>query len=211
MPLARILVTGFGPFLSVEENPSGSLAGALKNDPPEGVEVTARVLPVSFEAAPAHLAAALDAMDGAPDALLAMGVHAGEGFRLERRARAVFDSHKPDSEGRWGAEIAALPEGTLESSLDFEDLRSTLLAAGARQASISENAGGYVCERTYHALLSHGHRLGVASLFLHVPPVVALSTAEQLPIVRSLVARVAAPRPEAAGAPPIPPHLSEES
>ncbi len=210
MVFARILVTGFGPFLEVEENPSGELALALAAAPPQEVDVAGCVLPVSFEGAPASLTGALDAMDSRPDGLLAMGVHDGAGFRLERRARAVCASLKLDIEGRPGAECEPLPGGDLECELDLEALRSTLLEAGASDAWISEDAGGYVCERTYHALLGHGRRLGVPGLFLHVPPVDVLSVDEQLPIVRALVARVAASLSKGSGAHPGPSPLSEE-
>ena len=43
-----LLVTGFGPYEDVEENPSGRLVERLDLDPPAGVEIAARILPVSF-------------------------------------------------------------------------------------------------------------------------------------------------------------------
>ncbi len=45
-PLA--LLTGFGPFLDVEENPSGMLAEAIGKDAPPGLDIKAAVLPVSY-------------------------------------------------------------------------------------------------------------------------------------------------------------------
>ncbi|MDP6539827.1 MAG: hypothetical protein QF903_05345 [Planctomycetota bacterium] len=210
MALARILVTGFGPFLDVQDNPSGRLARALEDDPPPGAGVTASVLPVAFSGAPARLGEALAAMDSGPDGLLGLGVHGGDGFRLERRARAVLDSDKPDAEGRLGAQIAPLPEGDLESALDLERLCAALLDAGAGEAWISEDAGGYVCERTYHALLARGRRLGIPAVFLHVPPVGSLAVAEQFGIVRALVAEVAVSCCASADAPLAPPHPPKE-
>ncbi len=190
----HILVTGFGSFLAVQQNPSGLLATTLADDPPAGVQVTARELPVSFDGAPALLARAIEAMEPKPDGLLALGVHHGAGFRLERNARAVLDSKEPDVDGRHGSDLKALPEGDLTSGLDLEGLRDILVHAGADDARISDGAGGYVCERIFHAVLAHGRRLGIPGLFLHVPSAGRLPTPEQLPIVRDLLVAFASLR-----------------
>ena len=57
--------------------------------------------------------------------------------------------------------------------------------------SVSRNAGGYVCERTYHALLSSSSSRAIPSFFLHVPPAAALSSARQTRIVRSMLEHLA--------------------
>lgn len=168
---ALVLVTGFGPFLDVARNPSGEAALALAQAPPPGLEVVGVELPVSFAGAPAALEAALSGLaPRVPDVLLALGLHRGSWLRLEQRARARLGSAKPDAEGRRGAEQGLLAGGELRCRLDLEVLAQGLVAAGAADVRLSRDAGGYVCERTYHAALAAGERLGRPALFLHVPP-----------------------------------------
>lgn len=182
-----LLVTGFEPFLDVERNPSGELAVALADDPPEGVDVVGRVLPVSFAASARELEAALAELEPRrPDAILGLGVQRESWFRLEGRARRVLDSHKPDREGVFASELGPLTERDRACALDLQRLTAVLLEAGAPRAGISLHAGGYVCERTYLAALEQGGRLGIPALFLHVPAIEHHSVEEQLPIVRAL-------------------------
>jgi pyrrolidone-carboxylate peptidase len=53
---------------------------------------------------------------------------------------------------------------------------------------ISGDAGGYVCERTFRALLEEGERLEVPAMFLHVPPARAVAASEQTRLVRAMLA-----------------------
>ncbi|HKX45494.1 MAG TPA: pyrrolidone-carboxylate peptidase, partial [Planctomycetota bacterium] len=53
------LVTGFGPFLDVDDNPSGAVARALDGARVGPFEVVGRELPVLFDAAPRAVDAAL--------------------------------------------------------------------------------------------------------------------------------------------------------
>lgn len=183
-----VLVTGFGPFLDVTHNPSGEVARALALAPPAGMEIAAGVLPVSFAGAPAGLEALLDGLrPRIPDALLGLGLHRGSWLRLELRARAAMTSPKRDSEGRSGAELGPLPGGELRSGLDLAVLAEDLRAAGADDVRLSDDAGGYVCERTYRATLEAGARLARPALFLHVPSAEHLSIERQAELLRAWI------------------------
>ena len=74
--MKTVLITGFGPFPGVADNPSARLARALDGRVVGGVRFVGEVLPVSYRRAPAQtlrLAAAHKA-----DAILGTGVARGE-------------------------------------------------------------------------------------------------------------------------------------
>ena len=57
-PLA--LLTGFGPFQGVDENPSGLVAEAVGADSPPGLDVKGALLPVTFQGGAPRLRELLD-------------------------------------------------------------------------------------------------------------------------------------------------------
>ena len=191
MLLPRVLLTGFGPFLDVSINASGEIARALQGKQLEGAEVNSFVLPVSFDRlAPAYAEALAELVATPPVALLSLGVHRGRAFRLERRARPVLDSGQLDCDGVAVSQLERLGARELNTQLDIERLTSALLAGGAGEVLVSDNAGGYVCERCYYEVLSQAERLGVPGLFLHVPPVELVPVADQIAPVQSLIEEV---------------------
>jgi len=188
-----VLVTGFGAFPGTVRNPSREIALALELAPPPGLRVRAAELPVSFEGAPAALEALLDALAADPPALiLGLGVQRAASFRLERRARGSLRGERLDADGRTASELAIEAGEELATEVELASLLQALREAGAGEVEISDDAGGYVCERTYHRLLACGRSLAVPALFLHVPPAEALEPEAQVPIVRALLARAAA-------------------
>lgn len=182
-----VLVTGFGAFEHVGRNPSREVALALERDPPAGAQVVAAELPVAFDRVEAALERGLLALPRRPDLLLGLGVQKLPSFRLERRARGRLAGRRRDNDGRAASDLRGGPAVDRTTRFDLERLAEVLRAAGAPRVRISEDAGGYVCERTYHALLTAGARLGAPALFLHVPPSEALAPERQAGIVRALV------------------------
>lgn len=183
-----IVVSGFGPFLDVECNPSRELARALRERAPEGVAVHGGELPVSVAEAGAAFDRLVDELiAGTPSALLALGVHRGPEFRLERRARFRLHADRPDNDGRVAAGVELEPKRDFSTDLDLERLEEFLREGGAERTMLSDDAGGYVCERVYHAVLARAERLSIPGLFLHVPPVDHVPLDRQLPVVESLV------------------------
>lgn len=188
-----ILVTGFGPFEEVEENPSGRLAERLDADPPPRVEIASRILPVSFRGAGSEIDAALTALEPRrPDAMLLMGVYKkGERFRLERRATTALKAGRPDVLGLEAEALSIAEAPDLETGLDVDALVAALEGAGATDVEVSEDAGGYVCERAYRHAMERGVELTIPTIFLHVPPIKRLGLDQQLRPVRALVTELA--------------------
>ncbi len=187
-----VLVTGFGPYEEVTSNPSGAIAAALCDRPPAGVRVVGGELPVSFVRSAQALDELLEACPRPPDVLLALGLKKrGDGFDLESRARPGLDPSRADNDGSAGDVLDLSERGELATSLDLARLSSVLVAAGAPRVAVSRDAGGYVCERIYHHVLSRAEDLGAAGLFLHVPPESVFPIASQVEAVRALVAALA--------------------
>ena len=142
-------------------------------------------LPVEFNAVAGAIDAALKRLPERPDVLLGLGVWSrGDGFRLERLARGVFDVARVDNAGQTGIGIDLGPQRATD--WDLESLAKCMQAAGAGEVRISEDAGSYVCERTYLHLLTRAEELGSRALFLHVPPLEVIGLERQIVCVRAL-------------------------
>ncbi|MFM7296844.1 MAG: hypothetical protein ACKO4Q_06435 [Planctomycetota bacterium] len=193
MPLPLVLVTGFGPFEDRRHNPSRAVAAALERDPPAGLRVRACELPVSFLAAPREVERFVARhARSRPVLVLGLGVQRKGYFRFERRARGRYTTRRSDNDGTVGASLGARVGPMLRTTLDLRRLARLLRAAGAADVRISNNAGGYVCERTYHALLASAAKRALPALFLHVPPAKDVPSRTQARLVRAWHAAFAA-------------------
>lgn len=190
MPQPILFLTGFEPFLDTPINASGELARALHGSTVAGARIHAVVLPVTFDGMPPAYHAALEALPSAPLALCSLGVQREPYFRLENRARPVLDSHKPDTSGVFASEQAPLGSADRRTTLDLEVLAQAVHTAGGEDVRISEDAGGYVCERCYWEVLGESLARDVPGVFLHVPPITALALNEQLAPVRGFLAEL---------------------
>lgn len=172
-PRPKVLLTGFGPFPGVRKNVSGPLVRWLafkaRTAIPH-VRFVAAVLPTEWLSAPRMLAGLYDQHD--PVLALHFGVASGmRGFRIETEARN-FCRMSPDA-------VGALPALTLISEADSEALPVTIDAKAAAQnlgekgyhATLSSDAGGYLCNAVlYHSLAEAGRRGGRCKVaFVHVP------------------------------------------
>lgn len=184
---APVIVSGFGPYEEVRVNPSGHVAFELSVRGPAGLPVVGGVLPASFQRAPACFDRLLDGA-ASPRALLPLGMHRGDTFRLERRAGGRFDvPDRPDVDGGVAADVGLAGED-LETSVDVEALAQVLREAGAPAVEVSTDAGAYVCERVYHHVLGLGRELSIPALFLHVPPPAVVPVERQVELVGALLA-----------------------
>lgn len=187
----RTLITGFGPFLGITDNPSERLARHFAAHGAPGHEVMAQVLPVSFARTRERLPALLK--DGRFDAALLLGVDSGgsDTIRLERYGRNRARGTSPDADGAFPGDGPLAPGApdALETALNVEGLRARLESAGVA-ARISEDAGGYVCNCAYFTALQEiaASRHPTRCLFVHVPPdTPACPLGEQLRAVRLIL------------------------
>jgi len=176
-----IVVTGFGPFGSVTENPSEVLARA------SGVDF--RIVPVTFRAAD-EAAQALKAQG--PEAVLAMGVHGRAAkMRLELFGRNVIGP-TADVDGVLRGGKLIWPRGPSSlgmTLLEPEDVLGFPRAIGEGRLVLSASAGNYLCNYFYYQLLRAlpGARVG----FLHVPRFERMAQETQLAVVQKVIDRVA--------------------
>ncbi|MBS1707649.1 MAG: hypothetical protein JSS65_02885 [Armatimonadetes bacterium] len=164
----RVLTTGYGPFLSVTENPSGWLV--------ERCGAPCVVLPVSFAAVDKFLAE-LD--PDTFDALVMVGVHGrARKMRLESVARNVVGK-TPDVEGQ------VLGPGKIDPT--EPDRIRTSLWSGVRLAdfTVTDDAGDYLCNYIFYraSVALPEKKVG----FVHVPPWDRMSQERQLAAIQRLL------------------------
>jgi len=215
-PSCSIVVTGFGPFADVEENPTDWLARELASGAdgwrlPHGVPLRSAVLEVSTEDVDAQLQRLHSGDDSSGCVIYVhLGVDArGRGFALERTGVNNMTFRVADERGRQPTDepIDAAPaargvRGCRRSPLPLSSLRDALAARSAEEIRVSDDAGRYLCNYTlYESLrLSHAHNnsSGAQStqsrhtaLFVHVPPFEAVPRRRQLALLQHLLAELA--------------------
>jgi pyroglutamyl-peptidase len=170
----RVLLTGFGPFPGVPENPSGWLAETLAGQSAAfDCDLHAEVLPTEWETV-AALAPRLHA-DLQPDVMIHFGVDAkAKGLRIERSAHNRR-APRADACGALPGSHAILPDGAmrLDTALPVTMLSAYLRGSG-HAANASRSCGRYLCNVLYYRSLHWAKAQGVQgqashALFVHVP------------------------------------------
>ena len=161
----RVLVTGFGPFLDVQRNPSGDVLPLLAPG------VSTMLLPVEYERATRLLLERLEAEK--PHATVLLGLAEGEHvMRLETVATNRDEAAVPDNAGqvRNGIPVVSGAVPTYRSTLPTSRLEAALGRAGFA-ATRSTDAGGYVCNHVYFQArhFIEGRGLGIGCGLIHVP------------------------------------------
>lgn len=188
----RVLVTGFGPFPGVPENPSEAAVTALQRRADAGglddIQLTTEILAVDFALIVSRLCALLDEIR--PDVVIATGVDAGaRAITVERVAINLVDARIPDSTGAQPIDrpvIAGEPDG-LFVTLPVKAVRAAIQATGS-PAELSLSAGTYGCNAAMYAVLAAAPD-GTRGGFLHVPPADVIGTDE---VADALVAAIRA-------------------
>jgi pyroglutamyl-peptidase len=170
-PPLRILVTGFGSFPGVHDNPTALLIVALGKHRARltrlGIALELAVLPVDYAGVVRNLEALNEALK--PDAILHFGLAARrKAFRVETRALNCLSLLRCDASGARASRRAILPGAphTARSTFPAHQIKAALCHAGLR-ARLSANAGSYVCNETLHLSLARSHARLVG--FIHVP------------------------------------------
>lgn len=171
MTRPRVLITGFGPFPGVPDNPSSWLAETLAAQAAvdSEAEIHFRVLPTEWQAATLmpNCYAALQ-----PTLMIHFGVsQRAKGLRIERFAhnRATL---RADARGALPPSTLAHAKGRARvgTKLPATALAAHLVGCGL-PAAASRSAGSYLCNYLYYHSLSWAERHDRLALFVHIPPV----------------------------------------
>jgi pyroglutamyl-peptidase len=164
----RILVTGFEPFGGAARNPSGDAARDLDQRDVTTAggrsgRIAARVLPVRWDVAAQGLAAAI--ADVAPHIVLCLGM-AADTFRVEQLAD---DARVPLADEAGVVPSARPATRRIPTRLPVAAVERAIRAVvGPAWVSSSTDAGGFVCNEVFYALVS-GYPTLLRAGFVHTP------------------------------------------
>jgi pyroglutamyl-peptidase len=183
MQKLRVLITGFGPFPGMPENPSAWLAENLAERwPPAGVDddLHTRVLPTEWEAA-ALIPRLCETLQ--PHVMIHFGVcENAKALRIERSAHNRA-APRADAKGALplGPAIRAAGPDRLDTPIPASALARHLNSAGV-SAVTSHCAGQYLCNFLYYHALdwAAAQSRPRLALFVHVPPPAASFGEERL-------------------------------
>lgn len=155
-----ILVSGFGPFPGVPDNPTAALARAIDGRRVAGETVVGIVLPVSYARGPAEVIRHAQLLG--PRLVVGLGVASQRAKPcVERTGRRAANPERPDVDGVALDRCGDGPE-IVRATADVARL------AKALKAEISDDAGGYVCNAWLWTVVQALPGTPVA--FVHVPP-----------------------------------------
>ena len=177
-----IIVTGFGPFLSHQTNPTKEVLKRL----PESIHdhtIIPVELPVEYDTCFADLEPFITKFK--PDAIVLLGLASGsKTIRLERLAINLKDSKHGDNKGQRFTDEPILPNGPLaySSTLPLRAIEQELQASEI-PVSISNSAGLYVCNNLFYHTMHHVHqqKKPIPAGFIHVPDINPKAT-ESMPL-----------------------------
>lgn len=163
--MTNVLVTGFEPFGGSSVNPSQQLVEAL-----DGEAATA-VLPVSYARAAAALHDAV--IEHEPDVVICFGQADGRtGISVERFAHNLDEATTTDNDDSPGSGAPIDPNGPIAfpSTLPVDAIVAALRDADI-PAAVSRDAGGFLCNHVFYALmrLLDGRERAARGGFVHVP------------------------------------------
>lgn len=176
--------TGFGPFLSIETNPTSVLIQSIKTWTDKGelnFNVSdARVLTVAAQDCREYVSEIVASIEekqkaspGIKQILVHMGVDDGAEqicFELHGYNTADFGGG-PDVKGYCPENEKIngdLPlEHDFRTVLPIEAIHSALQAK--HKVALSVDPGRYICNYMYYLSLTNGEKKGIPSLFIHVP------------------------------------------
>lgn len=172
MAAPRVLLTGFGPFPGVPDNPSGWLAETLVRSlgasARQDVTLSHAVLPTEWEAMATHVPRLHEALR--PHLMIHFGVScSATGLRLERAAHNRTEP-RLDAGGSLPpcSEVSKQGQARLETSLPVKAMAAQLRAQG-HEARVSNSCGRYLCNDLYYRSLRWADAAGFDVLFVHVP------------------------------------------
>lgn len=161
----KLLLTGFEPFGGDTANPSWLAAGSVATSPPEGLDITALLLPVdpvrAFDTAERAL------LSGDFDAWVGLGLAGGRALlSVERIAINVITDE-------WGANERAIIPGGRDgyfTSVPPDVLMTSVRAVGV-PCAVSNTAGTYICNQLTYLVCRRVVESGldISTAFMHLP------------------------------------------
>ncbi len=167
--MRTIVVSGFGPWGAIDENPTERVLECLRADADPGVVTLA--LPVDSAALDRAVGQALETHK--PDLWVGLGLAMGAAVvAVERLAVNLRDFAEPDIAGARLRDTAIVEGGpaAYRATWPVRDIVRALHAGGI-PARASNSAGAFLCNQLMYAVL-HGiatRRLATRAGFLHVP------------------------------------------
>ena len=161
--MARVvLVMGFGPFLTVSDNPATRLAQKIDGMTRPGLRVVGRVMPVSFTRAISKTLQCVSEV--APDVLIGVGVAQRRSvITIEAVGRNHADPGLADVDGQTRNRLCEAGARSLSVTMPTDPLASCLSAV------VGHDAGQYVCNAwIYEIVRALGADLPIG--FIHIPP-----------------------------------------
>jgi pyroglutamyl-peptidase len=166
----KVLVTGFGRFLSNEENPTKEILKLLPKSI-HGNEIITVELPVIYDECFDYLKPIIESNN--PDIILMLGLAGGrKAITLERLAVNLKDAVGPDNIGYTPHDESIVKEGkeAYFSTLPLRKIEARLQEKNIPVA-LSNSAGLYVCNNIMYHVLHYvdQNNLDVVSGFVHLP------------------------------------------
>ena len=171
--MKRTLLTGFGPFLSVVNNPSQRLVEHFARYGAAAHQLTTHVFPVSYTSVADGVNQLLGMAGETPyDLVLMLGVNTGAfEWRIEQFGANADTSGSADRDGVKASGSAILPglEALLPSTLPTDRIVEALNEVGI-PATLSDSAGGYLCNHLmFRALARLQSAPDTIGGFIHIP------------------------------------------
>jgi pyroglutamyl-peptidase len=173
MSRTRILLTGFGPFPGIHDNPSARLVKTLasaRSFAPRDYELHTEVFPTEWHAVGTLVPVLLNSLQ--PHVTIHFGVsRQARSLRIERSAHNNILPHV-DAAGALPAQRTIHVDGPsrLDSAVHAPRLAATLRESGL-PANSSSHCGSYLCNFLYYHSLSWAmsHNAAPNVLFVHIP------------------------------------------
>lgn len=166
----KILITGFEPFGSNNENSSWVVANKVATQNTFGIDIALELMPVSFKSVAKTLRTAVTRHN--PDLLIMLGqAGSSDKVRLERIAINMMDARNADNDGFIPDEAPINTETpvALFTNTDIKQLYNAIVEQSI-PVKISNSCGLYVCNRIYYEALMLCNEINkMKAIFVHLP------------------------------------------
>ena len=159
-----MLISGFDAFGALTTNPTEALVERLASS---GTDIQSIILPTSFSRSWPHLRDQIISTQATSVVMFGYAASA-DGLRVERRALNSCRLSSTDNDGNHPTKVIS-PSGPSQLYSTVRDSFWQEVNAVGKRVSVSNNAGGYVCNYVYFRALQFAHSLDrrLPVLFVH--------------------------------------------